>query len=404
MKVGILTFHKALHVGAFLQAYSLYHILKTHFDTIIVNYLPKLYYISSPTISTKRLIVKHQWVYKHGFTKRITSACGEFLNYISLFGIERRKEIVYENNLHKLSLSKPITNLDELRKVIEEFHIIVVGSDQVWNPEYLLYSDYAYLLPFKLGKTRKVAYAASLGIDDFKNIPSHVLDIYRKCLRDFDFISLRERSHVSFLSTLINKEIYHAVDPTLLINKEWWEAKARCVKGVTGLNVRTCEYVFIYNLNYDMLLKLEPLIDKLAHEGVGIIAYALPRPFPLCKSLNSLKHFIRLVKKVKFVEYIDPFEFLWLVKNAKYVITNSYHGTIFSIIFEKPFVTIPFRVNATRMLDLLELLSLTNRIAYTNNEIMHKLNDNIDFNTVKTLLDFHRQCSLKLLINALNTL
>lgn len=138
-------------------------------------------------------------------------------------------------------------------------------------------------------------------------------------------------------------------------------------------------------------------------EGLDVIAYVVPRLFPLSNSLANFKLFAKMaLRGVKFVEYIDPFEFLWLVKNAKYVITNSYHGTIFSIIFKKPFVTIPFRGRSSRMLDLLDLLNLRHRIANTSSEILRKLEDDIDFGEAERLIEFHKRRSLELLMSALS--
>jgi len=351
----------------------------------------------------KEIFIKHWRIRRYGVVKGVLFSVGEFFNRIFLFSIEKRRKIAYENHLHRLNLSRPIYDLFELRKIVEEFDVVVVGSDQVWNPEFLVYSDYAYLLPFRLKKWRKVAYAASIGASDLSSVPAKILNMYSKCLRDFDFVSLRERTHAKFLSKLIGKEVHHTLDPTLLMDSEWWYQQILNTGGITDLDLEPGKYVFVYNLSYDTLVKLESLIHELISEGIDIVAYAMPRLSVRGNISNFLFFTKALLKDIKFVEYIDSFEFLWLVKNAKYIITNSYHGTIFSIIFEKPFVTIPFRGRSVRMFDLLDLLGLKHRIVYTPDEVLRKLKeDSIDFKKVKTILEFHRRRSLKLLMSALS--
>lgn len=256
MKVGIMTFHWARHAGAFLQAYSLYNILRPYFHVSVINYLPKLYFILESTINVKKIFIKYLDISRCGLIEWMRTSIGEFANNIFLLGIENRKRLSYEYCLRKLNLTKPLSNLTELRDVMEEFDVVVVGSDQVWNPEFLTYSDYAYLLPFKTRKTRKIAYAASIGVDNLEDIPGKILDMYKKCLCDFDFISLRERTHMAFLSRLSGKEIHHALDPTLLVTKDRWEREISNIKNINGLDIEAGNYIFIYNIvDFDILFQ-----------------------------------------------------------------------------------------------------------------------------------------------------
>jgi len=207
---------------------------------------------------------------------------------------ERRKTKAYQTYLRRLKLSKPITNINELHKIIDKFDVAVVGSDQVWNPQFLRYSDYAYLLPFKLSNTRKVAFSVSLGVDDLDDISPKMLNMYKTCLHDFTFISLRERGHIPFLSKLINKEIYHTLDPTLLIEEDLWRSLIPSI----GL-LKDEEYVLVYILNSDVFVDVWPLIKYFTSEECRYKVYVASRMYP---STRGLLRFLHLLISPKYLK------------------------------------------------------------------------------------------------------
>jgi polysaccharide pyruvyl transferase WcaK-like protein len=132
----------------------------------------------------------------------------------------------------------------------------------------------------------------------------------------------------------------------------------------------------------------------------------MPRPFPLKQGIDNIKHIVKLRNKlgIVFIEYISPFEFLWFIRNARYVITNSYHGTIFSILFEKNFIAIPPQGKSKRILDLLDLIGLKKRVLhnYCNiNKLLQILMEEIDYDIVIDKLKIHRDRSLDFLSSAL---
>jgi hypothetical protein len=406
-KVGLLTFHWAPHVGAYLQTYALYNILRNfNFDVTVINFLPKLYTLVKPTTNLRDLLLKYHYIVsgERSLSSTIRGIAGEILTQLFYLGFERRKKAIYETYTALMKLSKRILSLCELRDIVNTFDVVIVGSDQVWNPLYLRYSDYAYLIPFRLKNTRKIAYAASFGIDYLDSIPSHLLNMYKVWLRDFEAISLREQSDVAFLSKLIGREITHTLDPTLLLNNEWWSIHGVPPDARSLDNI--ADYVFVYNLTYDMIKLIEPLLNKLREKGLAILAYYVPRLFPLKQGMKDIPHLVMIRNSlgVIFVEYISPFEFLWLVKNAKYIITNSYHGTIFSILFEKNFVTIPFQKKSKRIFDQLNLLGLEKRAirAFLDiDKLLRILMEKVDYDPVMKKLEFYRFCSLNFLSSAL---
>ncbi|MDW8034522.1 MAG: polysaccharide pyruvyl transferase family protein [Nitrososphaerota archaeon] len=346
----------------------------------------------SPTIRPNELFEKCK-VLQLSPLLSIRSVIGEVINYVMAFGVEERKKVLFELfRNHHLKRTKTAKNLDELRKIAAEFDAVIVGSDQIWNPEFLKYSDFSYLLPFILGKVRKIAFSASLGVDDVSLISQRMVKIYELCLKDFNFISLRERCHINFLSRITGKKIYHTIDPTLLVDIESYNSLC-----ATSFKIPFNRYIFAYNLDPSIL----PLADELSKElGLPLVIYRKPRIFPLHERLYHSK---RLNRKMS-VEYVDPCRFLNVFKNADFIITNSYHGTILSIIFEKPFVTVACGIaskTVSRITDLLELLGLDQRIIVHRNELRDSLRREINFKDVKNKLNKYRKISLNLLESAL---
>jgi hypothetical protein len=395
--VGVLTFHWTPHIGALLQTIALYYTIYSRFNVSIINFLPRLSILVRPTINLRKIFEKYQGN-DIGFIMR--TALGEIANYLFQFSTEQRKELSHQKLLKEVSLTRPLRTLSELKEEVGHFDVVVVGSDQVWNPTFLQYSDYAYLLPFKVESVRKISYAASFGVDNLDAIPIKLLTLYLRSLRDFAAISVREQSHVSWISKLINREVKHALDPTLLFNASFWKLLA---SPHDFSDLKDDDLVFVYNLNFEMIRFVEPLLAKLNRYGFKIIAYAKPRLFPFQQGFNNVMYYIRLKKRleVEFLGCINPFEFLHLMTKSRYIITNSYHGTVFSILFEKSFITIPPKRTSVRILDLLNLLGLKDRAVYDVNVALKRFEEEIDYKGVREKLEFHRRCSYNFLISAI---
>jgi hypothetical protein len=393
MRIGILTL-RSFSFGNFLQMYALYNaILTLGYRPIIINYIPKPY--SEPYPYIIRL---------HGFNKGIRSIITKIFDEHLYLGFIKRSNRELVDYYKQLEISKPIKGIEELHRIVEELDNVIVGSDWVWSPEYpLYYHEYGYLLPFTLNKTLKIAYSASFGWDNVSKLPSHILYLYKKYISDFDFISLREKSHIPFLSNLIGnkKPVHHTIDPTLLLDKEWWSMKISRTVNSYLENLLSEKFVFVCNVEANLLLRLKSVLRELWSRDYYLVIYKLPRLIPAINALESisftLKSFYIRNKKVMIVEYIDPFELLWIVKNAERIITDSLHGTIFSIIFEKPFVAVKRPGSSVRILDLLDILNIRDRFAKTINEVSKILKEEIDYKTVRPLINYYRQRSWELL-------
>jgi Polysaccharide pyruvyl transferase. len=175
-------------------------------------------------------------------------------------------------------------------------------------------------------------------------------------------------------------------------------------KALSSSSSRDERFIFIYNIDLSVLIELYPLIKYFVNRDPSIIIYTMLRVPSGFKELTKVLYgtkFLGILKRVRFIENVDPFEFLWFVRNAEFVVTNSFHGTVFSIIFEKPFVSMPLHGKSVRILDLLSLLNLKNRFARSASEALQKVPQSIDYLFARDLLESHRLRSLELLRSAL---
>jgi len=279
-----------------------------------------------------------------------------------------------------------------------KYDICLIGSDQVWNPRFLRFSDYAYLLPFNLEGVKKIAFSVSLGVS---SIPPAMVKLYKTAISDFSFISLRERTHLSALSSITGKRIYHTVDPTLLVGREFLET----IMNKKDVLLPYDEYILVYNLTLSML----PLAEKIVHMlKLPVIVYKRPslieQKLTFSKRLRYELTLSQHLKKALSFSFASPGEFLVLLKNAKFMITNSYHGTVLSILFKKPFISIVDELTikqASRIFDLLELLGLRERLFVSKKKTLEIMNKPIDYDHVTSLISNARRESLELLKIAL---
>lgn len=352
-KAGILTFHTPDNYGAVLQAYALQSvILDTGIDVEIIDAKPET---SIPEIiSVNGLLNTDTYRYiKRSFRAKnrrtVESSTKKSLKFKSF------REKFY--NLSSLKVSK-VSGL-------KGYSDYVVGSDQVWNSSGV-YGGAFYFLNTKLDG-RKISYAASFGRD---TIPSSEQKLIKKWVSKFDAISVREDSAVALIKENIPNSVSHVLDPTLLLTADKWSGIEQIVDGVEAN-----EYVLVYALGQDELL-LE-IADRVAKK-------------------NNLK-------KVIFInqEEFGPEEFLWLFRNAFFVVTTSFHGTAFSINYRKNFICVPHITRGTRMISLLKLLCLENVIVYEVNDLDDMKMESTDYTASEALIERERKNSIRFLKDAL---
>ena len=271
--------------------------------------------------------------------------------------------------------STPLQKCD-LENIQHNYDVFVVGSDQVWNmrsPNV----DTTHFLDFVNESKKKVSYAASLGS---AKIPEVFHSTLKDLISDFSAISVRERESVKTVFDLTGKEAKWVLDPSLLWNKEQYE----CLVG----NKKNYKYVFLY------LRESSPKLEKFAHNLAK--AHGL-------KVVKVSRHW-KCNKKGKERFAVGPHEWLAYMKNAEYIVTNSFHGICFSITFEKEFFVDLLKGGAshtnTRMESLLEQFNLKTR----GIDSVTDLSDikKIDYAEVAKIKEERKQYSLNYLKEALD--
>lgn len=299
MKVGILTFHDAHNYGAVLQAFALKkYIEKIGYNVEIINY--------------------HHENIPDGFPKENNEKRWEKFNKFiqELIGYDKKMYTTEEQ-------------LEEL-----DIDYWICGSDQIWNTEITRGFNKGFFLDFKT-EGKKISYAVSMGI---KELPKEQEKQFKDSINKLDNISVREETLQEYAKKFTNKKIEKVLDPTLLLEANDYDNLL--LENVYG------DYVLIYALGPDE--RLTQIARKIADDkNVNII------------ELND--------KKIEnyFCEQISdagPSEFLTLIKNAKAIITNSFHGTIFSIIFQKEFYTITRLNRNSRMENILKIVDMNDRL------------------------------------------
>ncbi len=287
LKIAIITFHRAINYGAVLQTYALSRYLtESGYDVQVLDY-------RSNAIENS---------YKVRFGLDAYSLKRMFLSPFS----EMKKKGFYHFVDKNIPHTRALYTLDDLEDEAQKFNFVVTGSDQVWNSQWTD-GDEAYLLNFCKDE-QKVSYAASIGKNSISDEEKQKL---KKHLQNFQMISVREKTGKDLLDSFIQKEVSVNCDPVVLLSKETWENVAILPK--------ENNYVLVY-----MLVKSDSLMN-------AAIEYGRKNG----KQVILINDNIRRQYPVTYKRYISPEKFVGLFSNADCVFTNSFHGTMFSIIFEK---------------------------------------------------------------------
>jgi hypothetical protein len=347
MKIGIITFHCADNYGAVLQAFALYQKLAELFDAsdiYIVDYQPKS-------------IIK---VYSLLNIKNMRGLISSILQLPFL--LQRKYNFNKFRDLYfKLLSLKDIDCLDYL----------VCGSDQIWNAEITNGLDPHYFGMIEGFKGKVIAYGASDGGNLTNNI-----DIFQSFLERFEFVSVREKSMMAPLEKY-GKNITVVLDPVFLPDIIFWQ------KIAAGQKHRN--YILIYQLTQNDRL-LENAYQLASHTGKQLIEITYGFPY---KRILKTKH--------KVLASVSLADFLSLFIHADYIFTNSFHGTAFSIIFNKNFYTYFLPGNDKRNNRIEDLLSDSNLRNRGFSHIDFNGPEVIDFSSVNSLLNKKKNEAIKFL-------
>lgn len=294
-KVGIMTFHRAINYGAVLQAYALNRKLnEVGFDCTTVDY------------ACEAVDIQYRY--------RGRRKCTSWKNFVAhnLTCMLHRKKKARMESFRKRIPQSPECNQQTIAEVEAKYDILVTGSDQVFNPE-CHRDDPAYYLSFATTQ-KKVSYAASIGsVASYMNSRLDTTAL----LSDFEKVSLRESDAAEYISKQLGRECQTHVDPVWLLSKdEWCEVAGRKKQN---------QYIFVYNLmDYPYM---RAFVKKM-HQLTGYQVVAASR---------TIMGDAMYAGCARNVSNCSPEDFLAFIRDAQYVVTDSFHGTSFSILMHRPF-------------------------------------------------------------------
>ena len=348
MKIGILTFHRASNYGAVLQAYALTEVLRgLGADAQIIDYrCPEVEMCHYPSNLFKRESLPAACIHYYGKQKKF----GNFEGF-------------RQRHLH---LSRRYDR-ETIGETCKEYDLFLSGSDQVWSKKYSG-MDTTSLLDFEEDPNKKYSYAASFGFTEF---PEGTQEVYARHLQQFQAVSVREQSAVDLLRSQCGLDAFLSLDPTLILGADKWMQLAKKPD---------------IDKNYILIYRVQP--------PVHLIEYAKKLSAETGCEIVYLNSSYTDHKELHHARFSTPEEFVGWFANAEYVLTNSFHGTAFSIIFRRN-LTVEIQTKQslnTRSRDLLRICGLTERIlpeSYTDYTL-----GEIDWDLVSSKLETEKKSSI----------
>lgn len=360
--IGILTFHCADNYGAMLQAFGLKnHLLEKGLNVEIIDYRPP--YMTGrhwwmPFIPARDfLYALKEWIYHLQMGKSFFLRRNNMKSFRRKYLIEKgQKQIFFMYQFRNLS-----------------YRCYIVGSDQIWNPDITFGLRKAYFGAFESKNKKKViAYAASLGGTE---LSGEYDDEFARLLRFVNAVSVREKEAVPYIKRFFQGDVTVVPDPVLLLKQEAWQ-KVEVLSGRSG-------YILIYmterndtliacakKLSY---IKKLPVIELRSEAGKGDITF--------------------------ITDYVaGPSEFLGYIHGADYVLTNSFHGIAFSIIYHKKFQAFLHKSLGVRLRNILEICELEDRICERGQRF--DIDSDIEWNCVDRHLEEYIEAAEEFIENA----
>ena len=363
LKIALITIHWANSYGGMLQAIASQKILSDYGEVKVIDY-------KTPHLKKSMQLIRI------GYMPRDFLRMGKDLfRLLPRYRLLNKfKKFIWRN----LNLTQQCVSHHDLGKLEEHYDLFVCGSDQIWNPNIVDEFDNAYFLGFIHDK-KKISYASSSGSYQFSENEEAVLVGY---LTSFSNISVREKNTAQYISNLLEKrKITTVLDPTLMLNKaEWLELLKLKVKKKNKL------YVFVYTLKKDQFVR--DVVEKVS---------------------NYLDLEVIVIDQDTFLGYpsdlhirdADPEEYLELIAGASFVITNSFHGTAFSVNFGIPFISIKPETGLNRIQDFLESVGLQGRLILDKNNLNDIISSPVDFKGSNIKLEKLRASTRAYLNNSL---
>lgn len=374
-RVGIITILKVNNYGAELQAYATQKAFQLlGYDAEIIDYL----FYKNPDHKSERC---SQPFYSYPLKNKLKEWALMMKDmFFSKFSAKRRNNFESFHREHTKFSQYQYCKMSDLYKNVPDYDVYCVGSDQVWNPR--CYTNLSpYFLTFAPMDRIRFSYASSFGVSD---IPSDAKKEYAKCLEGLDFISCREQAGVDLVKKLTGRSAQLVCDPTLLLTRDEWCTIAKPVGPIPK------KYLLIYELHTIPYLKI--VSEKIAKDNnLNIVR--------ICKDATQMDKDPDVVNLTD----VGPSEFVYLFANAEFIVTNSFHGTAFSINFEKDFYTVATKKknNNSRQIGLLATCGLMDRLLFEDesykSEELH-----IDYSQPSMKLDELRNASKEFIKRAID--
>ena len=322
--------HKVLNYGSALQAYALQHVIETMgYDVEIIDYIyPNEYH---------KLFVK-----KLNYFRRLASFAIDMIKGFPRKNKTREFEKFYKENL---KLTQTYNTKEELHNNPPKYDVYITGSDQVWNPN-SIHEDTSFMLSFT-DSPNKVAFSASFAKGE---LPEQYKQLYANELRKYKQIFVRESRGAELVDSLIGYKPEVVLDPTLLLTGDEWREFAN----KSRINIKY-PYILVYVLGYSF--NVYPYIYDL-------IRYFQKKLGMQLIVLNMRKQYAQKLSNKKIIDNANVYDFVRLFADASMVITDSFHGTAFSLNLNVPFYSVVNNIeNAdSRISDLLTSVNELSRI------------------------------------------
>ncbi len=368
MNVGLMTCY-VNNYGACLQAYALQQAIKLdNNECEIIKYTPyadigkavNLQHIPEPFMLRMTRALKHpiQFYLRKQDRKKQANRDAKFEEF-------RQERLVFANRLYN--------SWDELRKDPPPYDSCVCGSDQIWNP--VIHHNInvgPYFLDFVPENKGKIAYAPSIGV---QYVPEECHQEMKRLINRLDAVSVREQRGAELIREIASQEAPVVLDPTLLFDGEWWS------KAIKPVNIKK-PYILCYLFNENK--STYDFVEKMRRE-TGYEVITLPFAFRDIYNKNSTK-----------IYDAGPSEFLYLIKNAALIITDSFHATAFSINFNRNFICLFRNTDEeknnmnSRITSILSIAGLEDRLI-TDPENINVLPYDIDYSEVNKRLSARRE-------------
>ena len=364
-KVGIITVHRNVNYGANLQAFaSCKFINNAGYNAEIIDYYP-------PEIDKDNYLFS--WL-KLSYDGGKSKSLQHNLKLVAALAFSapeknnRLKNFYNFRNIH-CKLSPKYTDFKDIAN--GAYTDVVCGSDQIWNPDITKGINPLYFGDIP-GVKNKISYAASLGRDKYNEFDEQKA---AELIKNMDYVSVREEKSIEYIKNISGKDVVGVCDPVFLLPKEEYEKIAKPIKSKKP-------YLLLYSVvgNNEMLAVAK---DFAAKNDLVLVE--------ICQNKKRGAKHIQLTG-------ISPEEFLGAIKDAEYVITNSFHGTAFSLIFQKNFYVFDNKARGSRITNILNKAGLENRIIENNIEKIVK----IDYEQVDKNLKDYIASSKQFLLSALS--